>query len=432
VFLQSALQEAGVRRHNGIYSPLVILWLLVWQRLEGGAPLETAVFELLRGLPASFWPRPCKRMRDWWEQGKTPSSHTGAYNQARQALPVSLVQKSCDRIFEGLVGQFNDSGSAHKPRTFLLDGSTMRAAHTPALYKSYPPGSNQYREGHWPLLRVLVAHDIDTGLAMRPEWGPVHGPDRVSEQELLHRAIERLPSGATVLADCNFGIFSVAYDADQRQHPVLLRLTPVRAQRLAGEPLRDRINRRITWRPTREDRRRHPELPPAACVTGRLIVRRVQPDHAGKPFLLALFTTLDAKEKELLGTYGQRWKIETDLRTLKSTLRLDQLTSATPEMVAKEIDMGIAAYNLVRAVTCLASEQSGIPPRGYSFTRVRRIVETFTPLVVAAADPQQAKRAFDQMMQYVQQAKLPRRRRRRHAYPRAVWNRGDRFPKRQA
>jgi len=183
-FLQSALQEAGLRRHNGIYSPLVILWLLVWQRLEGGAPLETAVLELLRGLPASFWPRPCKRMRDWWEQGKTPSSNTGAYNQARQALPVSLVQKSCDRIFEGLVGQFNDSGSAHKPRTFLLDGSTMRAAHTPALYKSYPPGSNQYREGHWPLLRVLVAHDIDTGLAMRPEWGPVHGPDRVSEQEL--------------------------------------------------------------------------------------------------------------------------------------------------------------------------------------------------------------------------------------------------------
>jgi putative transposase len=430
-FLQSALEEAGVRRHNGIYSPLVILWLLVWQRLEGGAPLETAVLELLRGLPASFWPRPCKRMRDWWEHGKAPSSNTGAYNQARQALPVSVVQKSCDRIFEELVAQFDRPGSRQRRRTFLLDGTTMRAAHTPALCQTYPPGSNQYREGHWPLLRVLVAHDIDTGLAMRPEWGPVHGPDPVSEQALLQRALDRLPSGATVLGDCNFGIFSVAYDADQRQHPVLLRLTSVRAQRLAGEPLRDRINRRITWRPTRDDRRRHPELPPDACVTGRLIVRRVQPDDGAEPFLLALFTTLDAQEKELLGTYGQRWKIETDLRTLKGTLRLDQLTSATPEMVAKEIDMGIAAYNLVRAVTCLASEQSGIPPRGYSFTRVLRIVETFTPLVAAASDPQQAKRAFDQMMRCVQQAKLPRRRRRRHAYPRKVWNRGEGYPKRQ-
>jgi len=410
----------------------VTLWLLVSQRVQGGASLEAAVLELLRGLPASFWPRPCKRMRDWWERGKAPSSNTGAYNQARQALPLSIVQKCCDQIFQGLVAQFDDHGSKEKGRTFLLDGSTVRAAHTPALCKIYPPGSNQYREGHWPLLRVLVAHDLDTGLAMRPEWGPMHGPDRVSEQELLERGIERLPSGVTVMGDSNFGVFSVAYAANQRQHPVLLRLTSSRAQRLAGEPLRNRMNRSVTWRPSPADRRSHPTLPKDASVTGRLIVRRVQPDNGGKPFLLAVFTTLEPKEKQVLALYGQRWKIETDLRTLKSTLRLDQLTCSTPDMVAKEIDAGIAAYNLVRAVTCLASEQSGIPPRGYSFTRVRRIVQTFTPLVVAAPDPQRAKRAFDQMMQYVQQAVLPRRRRRRPAYPRQVWNRGDRFPKRSA
>lgn len=420
-----------MRRHNAIYSPLVTLWLLVVQRLQGGAPLESAVLDLLRGLPASFWPRPCKRVRDWQEHGKVPSSHTGAYNQARQALPLTVVQKSCDRIFEELLVQFGEDDPKGKDRTFLLDGSSMRTAHSPALCKSYPPGSNQYREGHWPLLRVLVAHDIHSGLAMRPQWGPMYGDDRVSEQELLERAIERLPGGATVLADCNFGVFSVAYAAHQRQHPVLLRLTTGRAQRLAGEPLRNRMNRQVIWKPSPNDRRSHPELPKDACVSGRLVVRRVQPGNRGKPFLLALFTTRELREKDMLALYGQRWKIETDLRTLKSTLRLDQLTCSTPDMVAKEIDMGIAAYNLVRAVTCLASEQSGIPPRGYSFTRVRRIVQTFGPLMAAASDSQQAKRTFDQMMHCVQQAKLPRRRRRRRAYPRQVWNRGDRYPKRQ-
>src|SRR5215813_9550115 len=115
-FIQTALQEAGVRRHNGVYAPLVILWLLVWQRLEGGAPLDSAVLELLRGLPRSFWPRPCKRLRDWWENGKIPSSNTGAYSQARQALPLSLVQSSCDRIFDGLVSQFDGPGSGNTPR----------------------------------------------------------------------------------------------------------------------------------------------------------------------------------------------------------------------------------------------------------------------------------------------------------------------------
>jgi len=431
VFLKPALEEAGVRRHNSIYSPLVTLWLLVVQRLQGGAPLETAVLELLRGQPGNFWPRPCKRVREWRERGQGPSSNTGAYNQARQALPLSIVQKSCDRIFQGLIAQFDDPGAPKNGSTFLLDGSSMRAAHTPALCKAYPPGSNQHREGHWPLLRILVAHDIHTGLAMRPEWGPMYGPHGVSEQELLERAIERLPCGATVLGDCNFGVFSVAYTATQRQHPVLLRLSSMRAQRLAGEPLRNRMNRRITWRPSRDDRRSHPELPEDASVTGRLIVRRVQPDKAGKPFFLALFTTLERKEKEMLAIYGERWKIETDLRTLKSTLRLDQLTCSTPDMVAKEIDTGIAAYNLVRAMTCLASEQSGIPPRGYSFTKTRRIVQTFGALIATAPDHQQAK-LFDQMIVYIQQAKLPRRRRRRPAYPRRVWNRGAPYQKRHS
>src|SRR5262249_54911699 len=91
-FLDQALAEAGVKCHNSVYSPLVVLWLLVVQRLHGGLSLEAAVLQLLRGFPASFWPRPCKRIRDWRETGKAPSSHTGAYNQARQALPLSIVE----------------------------------------------------------------------------------------------------------------------------------------------------------------------------------------------------------------------------------------------------------------------------------------------------------------------------------------------------
>jgi hypothetical protein len=407
------------------------MWLLVMQRLLGGAPLETAVLELLAGLPASFWPRPCKRIRQWQEQGKSPSSHTGAYNQARQALPLSIVQQSCDRIFGQLAAQTDHTGCGEASRAFLLDGTSMRMAHSPALCELYPPGRNAHGEGHWPLLRVLVAHDVGTGLAMRPEWGPMHGPEAVSEQGLLERAIDRLPSGSTVIGDANFGVFSVAYAAVQRQHPVLLRLTAQRARRLAGEDLRDGIDRELVWKPSADDRRSHPDLPADAAVKGRLIIRQVQPDNGAAPFLLAVFTTRIASQQEIFGLYGQRWSIETDLRTLKSTLNLDQLTCSTPDMVAKEIDMGIAAYNLVRAMIASAAEQSGLAPRGYSFTKVRRIVQTFAPLLANAQNPPAAQRIFDQMMKYVQQARLPRRKRKRPSYPREVWKRGGTFPNRK-
>ena len=431
-FLDQAQKDAKVQRNNGVYSPLVTMWLLVAQRLQGGASLETAVLELLRGLPASFWPKPCKRIRRWRDGGKAPSSNTGAYNQARQALPLSVVERSCDRIFEQLIGKMDPAATPTKRRAFILDGSSMRTAHSPALCEAYPPGSNQHREGHWPVLRVLVAHDLHTGLAMRPQWGPMHGPNAVSEQKLLERAIDRLPGGSTVIADANFGVFSVVYAATQRQHPVVLRLTHDRARRLAGEALHDGIDIASVWKPSAAERRKYPHLPPDACVSGRLMVRQVQPANGGAPFLLALFTTLPSPEQEqVFELYGQRWAIETDLRTLKSTLCLDQLTCSTPDMVAKEIDMGMAAYNLVRALIAAASEQSGVPPRGYSFSKVRKIVQTFAPAIADAPDSETARRIFNQIMHYVQQSKLPRRKRKRPAYPREVWNRGATFPNRK-
>lgn len=408
-----------------------MLWLLVLQRLYGGVPLQAAVLELLRGLPASFWPRPCKRMRDWQQHGKLPSSHTGAYNQARQALPLLVVQQASDRICTQLMAEMAPRVPASAPRAFLLDGSTVRLPHTPALCQSYPLGSNQHGKAHFPLLRILVAHDVYTGLAMRPAFGPVHGADAVSEQQLLESAIGRLPSGSVVIGDANFGVFSVAYAGVQSDHPVLLRLTTVRARRLAGTRLRDGIDRAVVWKASRWDRKSHPGLPADACVRGRLIVRQVQPDNGATPFLLYLFTTLTSASAEALNLYGKRWNIETDLRTLKTTLRLEQLTCGTPDMVAKEIDMGIAAYNLVRAVTCLASEQSGIPPRGYSFTTVRRIVEVFTPKLAAAPHEQAAKQVFEQMMHCVHQAKLPHRKRKRPSYPRRVLRPQKTYPTRK-
>ena len=401
-----------------------MLWLLTAQRLHGGAPLEAAVLELLAGLPPSFWPDPCKRVRDWREKGKTPSSNTGAYNQARQALPLSILQNSCDHIFQQLVTQMGEPASERLPRAFLLDGSSMRVAHSPELCDTYPPGSNQHGDSHWPLLRVLVAHDLYTGLAMRPEWGAMHGPKAVSEQALLERAIDRLPSGSTVIGDANFGVFSVAHAAVQRAHPVLLRLTASRARRLAGGTLHDEMEQEVLWKPSRDDRRSHPDLPVDACVRGRLLVRQVQPNNGGTAFLLALFTTLPLAVDEVFALYGQRWAIETDLRTLKSTLCLDQLTCTTPDMVAKEIDMGVVAYNLVRALIGLASQQSGIPPRGYRFTKVRRILEIFAPALAKAPNLEAAQRIWDQIMTYVQQSKLPGRREKRPSYPRKIWKRG--------
>ena len=260
-FVQVRQQGQLRRQNNRVYSDAVVIWLMIRQRLSGGS-LETAVLELLRSLPPEFWPQPCKRLQARSEDCKaTLSSNTGSYNQARQELPLTIVEQCGDRAFLQLIEQFGRPVTGQRD-AFFLDGSTMSMSDSPELRAQYPPASNQKGQSHWPLLRILVAHDLFTGLAMRPQWGPVNGDHAVSEQNLLEQAIDRLPEGSVVLGDANFGVFSVAYAATQRRHPVVLRLTRQRAQSLAKAALQDGMDLRMCWKPAPHERQKHPNYPP--------------------------------------------------------------------------------------------------------------------------------------------------------------------------
>ena len=323
-------------------------------------------------------------------------------------------------------------GTVPARRIFFIDGTSVRTAHSKPLTDKYPPASNQHGESHWPTTRMLVGHDLETGLALRPEWGAMYGSEAVSEQKLFERILIRLPYGAVVLGDINFGVFTVAYAATQELHPVLLRMSPARARSLVKGDLVDGMDERIRWQPSADERGHHSDLPEDAFVDGRLIVRQVQPSDGSAAFLLILFTTLEAPAAELIALYGKRWDIELDLRTLKGTLRLDQINCTSPEMVAKEIDAAMMAYNLVRAVMYMAARKAQLKPREFSFSRVRRVINAFLPLIAAAPDKLQAEAQFEKMMYYVGQAKLYKRNRTRNSYPRAAWGQHKAFPKRKA
>jgi hypothetical protein len=426
VFL-AALMQAKVRENNRVYSTAVVVWLMISQRLQAQGTLESAVLELLAGLPSSFWPQPCKRMEQTAEEGGTRlSKQTAAYNKARHELSLPVVEQCYDHTFKQLIERAELV--ADRRPAFFFDGTTVRMPHSEELVAAYPPTKNQYGVSHWPILRLLAAHDLYTGLALRPEWGAVNGDQAVSEQGLMEATIDRLPSEAAVVADANFGVFSVAYAAAQRGHPVVLRLTAVRARRLAGGALQDGTDRRIQWKPTRDDRRSHPDLPPDASVSGRLIVRQVHPSNGAEPFLLALFTTLEDPAEQVVELYGKRWNIEVDLRSLKGTLRLEELTCTSTEMVAKEIDVAMLAYNLLRAVIYQTARKAGLAPRVFSFTQVRNVLQTFLPRIAAAQDERTKRKLSDDMQYYLSQCKLSQRK--RTSYPRAVWPKPKTYPAR--
>ena len=146
--------------------------------------------------------------------------------------------------------------------------------------------------------------------------------------------------------------------------------------------------------------------------------------------LLCLFTTLDLVGEEILSIYKLRWNVETDLRSLKRTVGLQQLSSKSVDMAEKELLLAMAAYNLIRAVMCLAARRVNLTPRQLSFSFVQTVVEAALPGLDHAASEAEYQRRLDRMLRYAAQGKHPNRPRRR-SYPREVWGQRAHFPARK-
>jgi hypothetical protein len=420
-FFRELCLQHGYGFRQGVYTASVVVWLMIWQRLHGSRSLAEAVQYLLQGGGEGLGVD-CKRWDD-----DVVSAATGSYCAARQRLPALIVREVTERMVERLRAEMQEGWEGLQRPVFVIDGSSLQLQHTPELVKAYSPGHNQHGENHWPVMRIVVMHDVFSGLALVPSWGPMYGSAAVSEQALAEAALERLPAEAVVLGDGNFGIFSFAYAVHQSGRPLILRLTQARAHKVLGRGWKEGTDQRVVWRASRWDRDAHPQLSEQALVEGRVMVCRncSRPDE-----LLYLFTTLELPAEQILGIYKLRWRVETDLRSLKRTVALHQLSSKSPDMVEKELLLAVAAYNLVRTVMCLAAQRANIEPRQLSFSFVQAVVEAALPGLDHASTEEEYQARMERMLRYAAQGKLPRRKRSR-SYPRQVWGRGGHFPRRQ-
>ncbi|MBA2702417.1 MAG: IS4 family transposase [Blastocatellia bacterium] len=405
-FFERVKAQIGWKENRCIYRFGVVLTLMILQRASGRKTLSRVV-----GLTAvvAGLERECERGL---------SSNTGGYSRARSRVPRRAVERAMEQMLE----QLQQQDLAGQPgRGYILDGSSVLLAHEPGLIEAFPAGCNQHGTSHWPVLKLVVAHQLDNGLASAPAWGPMYGPRAVSEQALAAQVMSGLPAGSVILGDSNFGVFSVAYRAGQLGQRVLLRLTEARAKKLLGKLPPPGFEGPIQWMPSRADRRSLPGLPRHACLEGRLICRPLT--YGAKTIRLYLFTTLgEVVAEELVKIYGERWNIELDIRSLKRSLNLHALTAKSVSMVEKELWVGVMTYNLVRTVMVQAAARANLLPRQLSFMRVLDLVEMGAFGLAMATTDQQRQEIYEQVLRSAAQCRLPQRKKRR-VEPRAVLQR---------
>ena len=250
--------------------------------------------------------------------------------------------------------------------------------------------------------------------------------EAVSEQELAERLMASLPERSTLMGDRNFGVFWVAWAAQQRNLGVVLRLTEVRARKLAGV-IAQPGEYEVMWKASRWDGGKHHRFDKDVAIAGRLIAARVGRGKSKE--WLYLFTTISLSVEEVVALYKLRWTIETDLRSLKRTVSIHHIYAKSQDMFEKELLMAISAYNFVRAVMCMAARRKAIDPRQLSFSGVLNVVNCAWSKLIDAPSESAHDREFFRVLDLAAQCTLPKRPKRR-SFPRTLWHHHQQFPSR--
>lgn len=406
---------------GAIYKTSIVLWLLVYQRLNKNATLETAVKQLIDTAHALHCNN--KRIRK-----KTLSAGTGSYSDARQRLAVETAEWFARAVSDSIVA--TAPPSLGKRRVFVIDGTTITLAPVRALRAAFPPCSNQHGKGVWPVALLLVSHELESGCAMQPEIGPMYGPNAVSEVELARASFARLPTNSIVMGDANFGIYSVAHAAHQHQQSFLFRLTQPRFNALCrkGDLECQGTNWKtwiVNWKPSDIDRQTNPYLPSDACL--KVLVHEVV---VNSKQTLWFVTSLTESAPFLATLYGKRWDVEIDIRNIKVVLDTESIRARSVEMFRKELLTSMVAYNLVIQFRRQAAKLAQLPVKRLSFTKVWNTYNQFL-LKHAYKTADQWQEQFKVALYYAMRDKIPNRPGR--SFPRVVYSRrpkGTQFPKR--
>lgn len=369
--IQSACRQAGHTWRQCILDPVAIVHWFVIQVLHGNTSLEHVA--LLGG--ATF---------------------TGAaYCLARSHLPLAVLQSVLVNLIRSLIPETHTEGLWRGHRTFLVDGSAFSMPDTPELQERFgQPGAQKPGCG-FPVAKMLALFHAGTGLLLKVMVTPLRSHEMASVSG-IHPALR---PGDVLVGDRGFCSFAhLAILTRDGMHAVLrmhqrqiVDFTPNRPHAptdrkgvAKGLPrsrwLRGlgRLDQVVEWikpegRPDWMTAEQYEALPET------LTVRELRYE-VGRPGFrtreVTLVTTLlddgTYPLEELADLYGTRWRVELNLRHLKTTMKLDVLKCKTVEGVLKELTVYATVYNLVRVVMLEAARRQGVEVERISFVAALR------------------------------------------------------------
>lgn len=308
-----------------------------------------------------------------------PADDPSAYSQARQRLPLALL----DRLARDLSQELAEPDHRwHGHRVRVVDGTGVSMPDTPELQAVFPQPSSQAPGCGFPVARLLAVFCWCSGALLELVVDTLH----VGELTLFRRLLECFAPHDVVLADRLYGNYAeLALFQVRRVHGVCrvnrARRVDLRQGTRLGKHDRQLVWTRPTARPADLTPQQWTQLPERLTV--RVVRITTECRRAFRQRRIDIVTTLldpVAYPPEALGElYRERWLAELNLRSLKTTLGMDVLRCRSPEMVCKELAVFHVVYNLIRVLMRQAARVHHVDPQRLSFAGTRQRLLAWLP-----------------------------------------------------
>lgn len=373
----AVLNDHGVKYRDRVFNPVTTIWGFLSQVLSDDHSCRDALSRIIAHRAA--------------HGDVVCSPNTASYCNARSRILTGVLRTLARRTAQELQSSVADEWKWNGRTVFIVDGSHVSMPDTQANQASYPQPEVQQPGIGFPLARLTVLLSLATGachdLAIAPYTGKGTG-----ETTLLRQMYDSLSPGDVIVADALFDNYFIACELRQRGIELVTR---VQAERVGSRTLESRPDGDIiVWqRPNKprgmsgERYRSYPES---------LTMRQVSVDARGKNNRAEQFkvvtTILGASISggQIGELYERRWDGEVDIRSIKSTMKMEILRCKTPAMVHKEIWTHLLAYNLLRTVMAVAASENAVEPRAISFKGAKQALTAFAPKLEAARPEQRA------------------------------------------
>jgi hypothetical protein len=340
-----------------------------------------------------------------------------AFCQARARLSVAVFRGLLQRVGTALGLDADTRGRWRGHRTFLIDGSSFSMPDTPALQAHFGQSKKARPGCGFPTAHLMALFHAGTGLLQEAFAMPLE----VHDMALAPRLHAHLQPGDVLVADRGFCSFAhlallvgrgvhALFRLHQRQ---IVDFTPgrvhadprdrggakglPRSRWLHALGLTDQV---VEWfKPVRPPHWMTAEEYAALPAAVRVRELRYRVAVAGyRTREVTVVTTLTdgvAYPAEAVAElYFRRWQIETYVRHLKQTMKMDVLHCRSVAGVTKELSVYALVYNLVRVVMLEAARRQGVDADRISFVDALRWLssarpgETLAELVVNPERPE--------------------------------------------